>query len=146
VPKTRLLVHPLCTSRRQEQTWNKSLNRLTGLSGLTLGLLARSRHASGRSCDLPALSRVFMVFLDPRASVELVLIFHTPPMLIPKFYPNAVKPCLTPFLCCISTKQAIFRRFTLFSSQRLTLSPTHLYHKDEQTLSGNPQTRTLPAP
>jgi hypothetical protein len=40
------------------------------------GLLARSQFASGRSCDRPTRSRFSVVFLGPRANVELVPKFH----------------------------------------------------------------------
>jgi hypothetical protein len=33
--------------------------------GVNAGLLARSQFASGRSCDRPALSRSYVVFLGP---------------------------------------------------------------------------------
>jgi hypothetical protein len=40
------------------------------------GLLARSRFASGRSCDLPTRSRFSVVFLGSRANAELLPKFH----------------------------------------------------------------------
>jgi hypothetical protein len=40
------------------------------------GLLARSQFASRRSCDRPTRARFSVVFLGPRANVELVPKFH----------------------------------------------------------------------
>jgi hypothetical protein len=40
--------------------------------GFGAGLLARSRFASGRSCDRPTRSRFFVVFRGSRANAELV--------------------------------------------------------------------------
>jgi hypothetical protein len=40
------------------------------------GLLARSKFASGRSCDWPTRSRFPVLFLHPRANAKLVPKFH----------------------------------------------------------------------
>jgi hypothetical protein len=40
------------------------------------GLLARIQFALGRSCNRPNRSRIYVVFLGPRANVELVPKFH----------------------------------------------------------------------
>jgi hypothetical protein len=40
------------------------------------GLLARSQFTSGRYCDRPTRSRFSVVFLGPKANVELVPKFH----------------------------------------------------------------------
>jgi hypothetical protein len=66
------------------------------LADLNAGLLARSQFASGRSCDRPTRSRFSVVFLGPRANVELVPKFHVAlhashaalPMVTLKFRPN----------------------------------------------------------
>jgi hypothetical protein len=40
------------------------------------GLQARSKFASGRSCEQPTRSMISVVFLGPRTNVELVPKFH----------------------------------------------------------------------
>jgi hypothetical protein len=58
-------------------------------------LLARSKVASGRSCDWPTRSRFSVVFLGPRANAKLVPKFHVAlhashaafPMATPKILP-----------------------------------------------------------
>jgi hypothetical protein len=44
--------------------------------GFGAGLQARSRYASGKSCDQPTRSRFSVVFLGPRANAVLVPKFH----------------------------------------------------------------------
>jgi hypothetical protein len=59
-------------------------------------LLARSKSASGRSCDRPTRSRFSVVFLDPRANAHLVhklqAALHAShaalPLVTSKFRPN----------------------------------------------------------
>lgn len=50
-------------------------NRL-GFVYLKAGLVARSRHPSGGSCDWPAWARLSVIFLGPGGNVELVPKLH----------------------------------------------------------------------
>jgi hypothetical protein len=58
---------------RKTKEKHKSTDKAPGFNAR---LLARSQLASGRSCDRSTQSMLSMVFLGPRANVELVPKFH----------------------------------------------------------------------
>jgi hypothetical protein len=62
--------------KQKRETQQHGLGTNVRVRGFKAGLLARSQFASGRSCDRPTRSRFSVVFLGPRANIELV----------PKFY------------------------------------------------------------
>jgi hypothetical protein len=70
--KNSLLKNKEKKKRNERKTQQHRLGTNVRVRGFNAGLLARSQFASGRSCDWPTPSRSYVVFLSPRANIELV--------------------------------------------------------------------------